>query len=150
MWRFNRRWFLLLALLAGSVVALRITQHASGPPGLTLPEDDWDIPRLLAHLNARGLQLQAIPTYKDGPLSPSAFFTTVPRDWSYFSRLTRNARQIEQWQGIVFCGPRGPETENADVDYLWDDRYFVAGHFFFYGDRALLQTIRDAFQEPAS
>jgi hypothetical protein len=109
-----------------------------------LPEDDWDIPRLLAHLNARGLQLQAIPTHKDGPLSTSAFFTTVPRDWSYFSRLTRNARQIEQWQGIAFCGPRGPETENADVDYLWGDRCFVAGRFFFYGDRALLKEIRAA------
>jgi hypothetical protein len=56
-----------------------------------------------------------------------AFFPTVDRDWAYFNGLSRDTRQIEQWQGIVFCGLRG-QVENADVDYLRDDRYLIAGH----------------------
>jgi hypothetical protein len=145
MWRFNRRWFLFLALLAGSVVALRIAQHASGPPGPTLLEDNWDIPRLVAHLNARGLQVHVIPTQKDGPLFPSVFLTTRERDWSYFNRLTRDARQIEQWQGTVYCGLRGCEPDSADLDRLWGDCYFTAGPFLFFGDRALLEKVRATF-----
>jgi hypothetical protein len=147
--RFSGWWLVSLALLAGSVVVLRAVQHPSGPPAPALPEEDWDIPRIVAHLKARGVELQALPTYKDGPLFPSAFFLTAERDWSYLNRLPRDPRQIDRWQGIVFCGPRGREPENTDVDHLWEDCYFIAGRFFFFGDRALLRQIREALCEPA-
>jgi hypothetical protein len=114
----------------------------------TFPGDDGNIPRLLAHLNANGLHLRAIPTQKNGSTLHSGYLTTTDQSWSYFNGLLRDPKQIHHWQGTIYCGLKG-QPENADLEFLWGDCYFTAGAFFFFGDRSLLKQIQAALQTTA-
>jgi hypothetical protein len=146
--RYQKYALLLPALLICSLIAFQCQQPPSATRETTFPGDDGNIPRLLALLNTRGLQLHAISTQKDGLLHHSVYLTTTERSWSYFNGLLRDPKQIHRWQGAVYCGLKGA-PENADFAFLWQDCSFTAGPFFFFGDRSLLKKIQAVLQTTA-
>jgi hypothetical protein len=146
MTRRRGRWFLLLALLA-AVVVWRLSPRSARPQTEELPLDDQDIPRLVAHLEEKGLPLRAVSTRKDGSFHLNAYLTTTASTWQDLNRLPKDPRQIELWRGTLYCERVGPYPR-ADLDRLWGDCYFAAGPFVFFGDRRLLEQIRAALSMP--
>jgi hypothetical protein len=135
-------------LLAGVVLAVWIGQrkYASTSPPVSL--DDWDIARLVLHLNGQGLRLRAMATQWNGVIERTAFLTTTEKTWHDFNRLPRDPQRIESWSGVVHC-ERGPGGEdwNALIEQ-WGDCCLVVGPFLFFGDRELLDRIRALLMAP--
>jgi hypothetical protein len=119
----------------------------TGPP---VPRRDltrWDLPRLLEHLRARGVDLYATSPMKDGPIVDKVYLTTEPRDWPELQQLFRDNDQIDRWRGVLFC-----ERLNVQDDRTWDlqrwgDCCLVVGPFVFFGDRDLLARVRAALAD---
>jgi hypothetical protein len=134
-------WNLLPALVAGALLASPVGRRTGGtatPPG---PLDDWDIPRLVAFLNDKGLGLRMVATPKDGVIGPTAFLTTTARGWDDFNRLPKDPRQIDRWQGILYC-ERGPGGDAwSALVRQWGDCCLVVGPFLFFGDPDLLARV---------
>jgi hypothetical protein len=138
-------WPLLPALLAG-LLALGLGQRrgGSGPPGV--PLEDWDIPRLLAHLNGEGLRLRVVATQHNGATQHTAFLTTTDKAWAELNRLTRDEKRIDEWRGTLHC-ERGPGRDDwASLTGQWGERCLVVGPFLLYGDRQLLARVRAALK----
>jgi hypothetical protein len=70
-------WLLVSAFLAGAVLVLGVGPRKRGPTSPALPLDDWDIPRLVAHLNGKGLGVRAVSTEADVVVHGTAFLTTT-------------------------------------------------------------------------
>jgi len=85
-----------------------------------VPLDDWDVLQLVAHLDAEGLHLRALPTAKDGLIDDRAFLTTTSVDWDDLNDLRKVPEQIVRWQGSLYCerGPAGADAW-ADLSHSW-------------------------------
>jgi hypothetical protein len=128
--------FLATALLA--VWAVR------RPAGAARDLDDWDIPRLVDHLNASGLGLRAMATQKDATIGRTAYLTTTDREWEDINRLTKDPVRIDQWGGTLYCEQGHGRGDWPDLARRWGDCCLIAGPFLFFGDRDLLARIRAA------
>jgi hypothetical protein len=146
--RLPTRWFLLPALLAGAVPAVWVA-HTSRRGPAALPPDDWDIPRLVAHLKEKGLDLRAVPTTRDGELEYNAYLTTTNARWLDLNGLMKDPQLIGRWRGTVYCERRHNRSAVVTLHQLWGDCYFLAGPFLFFGDRQLLEQIRAALTSPS-
>jgi hypothetical protein len=110
-----------------------------------VPLDDWDVPRLVAHLNAEGLRLRLVPTQQDGVVAQRAFLTTTSKDWAELNCLSRIPECIDRWQGCLYCERSTTRTGSWDDQVQeWGDCCLVVGPFLFFGDRDLLERIRAA------
>jgi hypothetical protein len=139
--RSHGRLLLVLAVLAGSLAAVRLVQP---PRRHALPLEDWGIEQVIAHLEREGLRLRVVPVRKGGPVSQGVFLTSTERDWSYFNCLRKDPGQIEQWRGTLYLERGTAGRRSLYLDGLWGDCYLVAGPFVFFGDRALLAKVRAA------
>ncbi len=133
-------WQLLLALLAGGLMVVTAGQRKDAPATPPVPLDDWDIPQLVAFLNGEGMGLRIVTTKKDGTIPNTAFLTTTTKGWDEFNKLTKNEKQISQWQGTLYC-KRAPGEAYSDQIHLWGDCCLVVGPFLLYGDRELLDRV---------
>jgi hypothetical protein len=140
------RLFLALALLVGSLAAVRLVHPP--PRRGALPLDDWGIEQVIAQLEQEGLRLRTVPVRKDGPLSQGVFLTSTERNWSYFNCLRKDPGQVEQWRGTLYLERGAAGRRGLDLDGLWGDCYLVAGPFVFFGDRELLGKVRAALHVP--
>jgi hypothetical protein len=144
--RVGRLW--LPVVLAAAVLAGRIGQQRSGPATSAVPPDDWDIPQLVAYLNDAGLGLRLVSTMKNGIINQTAFLTTTSKEWDDLNCLSKDQKQIHQWQGTLYCvrGRAGLFMANdwSALTHQWGDCCLVIGPFLFYGDRELLHRVRSA------
>jgi hypothetical protein len=147
MFKFRAGWLLPLALPAIAALAVVVGERA----GPTTPErlaDDWDIPRLVAHLNEAGLRLRMVATRKEGDLYPSAFLTTTDKEWIDFNRLSKDPRLIDRWRGSLYC-ERGPGGDAwSDLARQWGHLCLISGPFLFFGDPELLARVREILTQP--
>jgi hypothetical protein len=132
--------FLAGALLAAWVVG-RGGEHTTTAPTL----DGWDVPRLAAHLNARGLGLRVVSVSQDGTNNLAAYLTTTDKRWEDFNRLTRDPLQLDRWRGTLICERDSRGDVWSDRIGPSDDGYLIVGPFLLYGDRDLLDRVRAAF-----
>lgn len=137
---------LLIVLLAGAVFAVWIGRHKSGFQTSAETLDAWDIPRLAAYLNDKGLSLRMVATLKEGTLrdirySNKAFLTTTDKQWDDLTRLAKTPAWIGRWRGSLYC-ERNPAGD--DLARKWGDCYLEVGPFVFFGDPELLSHVRDA------
>jgi hypothetical protein len=136
-------WLLLPALLAGIVLVSGIGQRGEHFARPVVPLHDWDISRLVAYLNGKGLGLRLVSTRQDGVVDRTAFLTTTAKEWVDFNHLYKARNQIDRWEGTLAC-ERGPAPSWSDLASLWGDCCLVVGPFLFFGDQALLGRVRVA------
>jgi hypothetical protein len=136
------------AVLAGALLAVCVGRREGLPAPPAVPLDDWDIPRLVDHLNGKGLGLRVVSTSKDGVVHQRAFLTTTGKEWADLNRLQKDRKQIDQWRGTLYC-ERGPGGDmSAALTLQWGDCCLVVGPFLFYGDPDLLARARAALAAP--
>ena len=135
---------LLLALLAGALLAVAVERRKTNSARLTTPLHDWDIPRLANYLNTRGLALRLVSTRKDGAIGQMAFLTTTNRGWDELNGLAKSADWIDRWRGTLFC-----EWNMSGEDLLRQlgDHGMMVGPFLFFGDPELLERVRAALDQ---
>ncbi len=141
-------WLLASVLVAGVLFVRCVGQRTRSHATAAAPLDDWDIPRLVAYLNDRGLGLRVVSTMKGGGGSDRmAFLTTTDKGWEELSRPVRGRSQIDRWRGTLHCerGPAGGDWD--DLARQWGDCCLVAGPFLLYGDRELLGRVRAALSD---
>jgi hypothetical protein len=137
-------WPFLAALLAGALLAVTFGQRRDNPATPAAPLDDWDIPRLVAFLNGKGLGLRLVSTRKDGLLDGDAFLTTTDRDWLDLNELPKVPQLIHRWPGTLYCLRKTGEDDWSDRVVFWGDCCLEAGPFLLFGDRELLARVRAA------
>jgi hypothetical protein len=111
------------------------------------PLAGWQIEALVAHLQDKGLEVRAVPTYKHGPVNAGAFLTTTDHNWERLNGLHAIPECIGEWDGTVFCSPA---TGDAEVDirlWLWRDYGERKGPFLLFGDPTLRARISDALRD---
>ena len=135
-------WILLAGFVASVLLAAALGQRTASPRTPPLPLNDWDIPQLVDYLHRAGIRLHVAPTAKDGVVQNTAFLTTTERTWYELNRLRKDAKQLDPWQGILYC-------ERLELDEMWrvmadqwGDFGWSAGPFLFYGDPELLARVR--------
>jgi hypothetical protein len=141
-------WPLAFVLVAGALFVRCVGQRTGSRATVAAPPDDWDIPRLVAYLNGKGLGLRVVSTLKGGGGSDRmAFLTTTDKGWEELSRPLRGRSQIERWRGTLYCerGPSGGDW--ADLKRQWGDCCLVVGPFLLFGDRELLGRVRAALSD---
>jgi hypothetical protein len=136
-------WPLLSALLVGLLVVTIGQRKSRSATSAGTLDDDWDIPRLVAYLNGKGLELRLVSTQKDGAEHRKVFLTTTDKEWLTFNSLPKNQQRMDEWQGTLYC-VRGPEDTWPDLIRQWGDYGLIVGPFLFYGDRELLGRVRAA------
>jgi hypothetical protein len=94
---------LLLALLAGALLAVAIERRRTNSARLATPLHDWDIPRLADYLNTRGLALRLVSTRQDGAIGQMAFLTTTNRGWDELNGLAKSADASGTRRGRICC-----------------------------------------------
>jgi hypothetical protein len=137
-------WLLVAAVLASALLAVSLRPREASTARPAVPLDDWDIARLVAHLNSKGLRLRMVATGRNGVIDQTAFLTTTNKGWQDFNHLTRDEDQISQWQGTLYCTQGLGRNAVAELTRQWGDRCLVVGPFLFYGDRELLERVRAA------
>jgi hypothetical protein len=108
--------------------------------------DDWDVPRLVDHLNSHGLHLRATPTSRNGSTTDVAYLTETDRNWEELNRLMATRDTLGEWQGVVYCERVGPNVAGDVRIELWGDACLEAPPFLFFGDRDLLARIDGALR----
>jgi hypothetical protein len=139
---------LVAALLVWTVVAVMLQLHSHCPAMPGGPSDDWDIPQLVAYLNARGLGLRLVSGRKDGLLEREAFLTTTDRSWADLNELPKVRQFLHLWSGTLFCQRKRGESDRSSARENWGDCYLETGPFLLFGDRELLARVRAAFGPP--
>ncbi len=144
--------FRLLAsvLVTGALVVHCVGRRTASPATPARPLDGWDIPRLVAYLNGKGLGLRVVSTLKGGGgTEVMAFLSTTDRGWEELTRLPRDRSQVGRWRGTLHCerGPGGGDW--ADLQRQWGDCCLVVGPFLLFGDRELLGRVRAGLSDLA-
>jgi hypothetical protein len=136
---------LLTVALAGLAVSVGWHRPATDPPGEppTVCMDGWSVPDLVRHLEARGLGLCAMPTWKGGTVIHNAFLTVPGKLFEELAGLPKDRASLDRWAGVVYC-EECPRIAARDLQCLWGDCSLRAGPFVFFGDRDLLGRIREA------
>jgi hypothetical protein len=98
---------------------------------------------LADHLGRRGLELRVVPTGRGRPRDAAAFLTTTDKSWSELNVLPQRVEAIDRWRGTVFCERVVQSGSRDNQVELWGNSCLVAGPFLFFGDRDLLDRIRD-------
>jgi len=108
---------------------------------------DWDIPRLAAYLNRKGLKLRVVSTMNACDSELTAYLTTTDRGWEELNRPLRGRAHIDRWRGTLYCerGPSGGDW--ADLVRDWGDCCLIVGPFLLFGDRELLGQVRAALSD---
>jgi hypothetical protein len=133
----------LAALVAGACGRAR---DRAPPP----PLEGWDVPRLLAHLRASGLDLRAVPTDRDGQAARDrAFLTTADRPWEELNALLATPEQVGRWRGTVFCERLHQPGSRDEALRHWGGCGLRAGPFVLFGDPDLLDRVRAALAPEA-
>ena len=139
--RWNWRYVLLCgAFTAMTFLTVWLGLRRAAPQPAPLLLDDWDIPQLAAYLNRAGVEVDVLPTQKNGVARSNGFLMVVKKEWSYVNGLTKDASHIHKWRGIVYCG-RQPPFILADLACQWHNHCLRVGPFIFYGDAELLARI---------
>jgi hypothetical protein len=136
-------WPLAYVLVAGVLCMHGVEQRTSSPVMATAALDDWDIARLVAYLNGKGLGLRVVSTRAGGGgTDRRAFLTTTDKGWEELSRPPRDRSHIDRWRGTLLC-ERGPAMVDwADLTRQWGDCCLEVGPFLLFGDRELLDRVR--------
>ncbi len=144
----RRRDYPALALGLVLLAALLLTRLAApkGPP--SLPED-WQVPELLARLQARGLRLHAVAASRaTGDLRMGAYLCDGERAWEDVAGLPISAAHARRWRGVVLVtGPFGPLAATPEEVAGWGENGLRSGPFVFFGDAALLRRVAEALSE---
>jgi hypothetical protein len=139
-----------LALALGLVLlAALLLPRLGAPPAPPSAPDEWQVPDLLARLEARGLRLHAVPASRaTGDLRMGAYLCEGERAWEDVAGLPTGAAHAERWGGVALVtgrfGPFSPLPEEADG---WGENGLRTGPFVFFGDAALLRRIAAALSE---
>jgi hypothetical protein len=139
-------WPLAFVLVAGALFVHCVGQRTRTPATVAVPPDDWDIPRLVAYLNGKGLGLRVVSTMNGGPSDRRAFLTITDKGWEELSRPLRGRSHIDRWRGTLSC-ERGPAASWADLTREWGDCCLVVGPFLLFGDRELLARVLAALSD---
>jgi hypothetical protein len=136
------------ALLAAGLAVGAWALRPGGPPARPAPRrDDWDVPRLVERLHARGLDLHVTPVIRGGPTGRSVYLSETERDWIDLSRLRAAREYVGEWRGVVLCewnGPRGGDYARVST---WGDACVELPPFVFFGDPALRDRIEEALND---
>jgi hypothetical protein len=132
------------------LLAALLLQRLVAPPAPPSAPDEWQVPDLLARLEARGLRLHAVPASRaTGDLRMGAYLCEDERAWEDVAGLPTSAAHAGRWRGVVLVtgrfGPFAPVPEEAAG---WGENGLRAGPFMFFGDTALLRRIAAALAEP--
>jgi hypothetical protein len=146
--RTKRSRALALALGLVLLAALLLTRLAAPKAPPSAP-DDWQVPDLLARLEARGLRLHAVPASRaTGDLRMGAYLCEDERSWEDLAGLPIGAAYAGRWRGVVLVtGPFGPLAPLPEEAAGWGENGLRAGPFVFFGDAALLRRIAEALSE---
>jgi hypothetical protein len=112
------------------------------------PLTGWQIEDLVAHLQNKGVDVRAVPTYKNGPVNAGAFLTTTDHTWEQLNHLHTFPECIDEWDGTVLCGPAYGDPEGDGRLWLWRDNGERKGPFLLFGDRDLRARITEALRDP--
>ncbi len=128
-----RRWLLLAALtvVAAGFVAWRVVR----PPAARKPPnfDDWDVPRLLRELRARGLDVRCVPDLE------------LPADAHADYRTLTGGSTFVEAARVVYVTADGLERmPDRPIPLRDSPEVGRLGRFHFYGDPDLFNRIAAA------
>ncbi len=141
---------LIAIFTTGALLVVWLGSSRVEPASRGVPTVDWDIRRLAAFLNERGLELRVVATRRDSSPEASAFLTTTDKEWKDLNLLIKGSGQKNKWRGTLYCEHDGVSGNWFDLPQQWGDCCLAAGPFLFYGDPELLARVRvslDTFPE---
>lgn len=131
--------------LIGLAVAIGLFSGSKCQP---MDVRDWDLQKLISHLNEADLNLKPIPTRRDGQWGNSVYLSEDPAAcWADFQTKRRNPDCIEQWNGSVCIERIG---KNAATEWYvgeWGQNGFQLDRFVVFGDARIVERILQALQK---
>jgi hypothetical protein len=143
---------LLIAAMPALVTCLAIHGFNSLRPGQTSRQSrpdlqGWDLPRLVGHLQGRGLTFRTVSTDKAGKAVNNVFLTVADKEWIELTGLAKTRESAVLWKGTVFCERISQSTARDVQMEVWGDLCLRTGPFLFFGDPDLLAKIRAALEK---
>ena len=132
-------WLLIAVFMVAVLLVVGLGQRKVR--STTPPLHDWTFSELATYLNQAGLGLHRVPTQKSVATGDTMFLTTTEKGWDELNMLSKDARRIAEWRGVLYCerlGGRDPSPLTSQ----WGEDCLVIGPFLFYGDRELLAQVR--------
>jgi hypothetical protein len=146
--RRNGRFILLSAIfltMALLIAWLGWRRMPPSPPSLAM--DDWNVPKLVAHLRKAGVEVHTLPCQRNDVPDWCAYLSVTQKEWSDVNGLSKSPILFHEWRGIVYCA-RESSDDAADLATQWGDRCLRIGPFICYGDADLLARIGTAVRRP--
>ena len=135
-------WILSAGFVASVLLATSLGKRTASPNTPPVPLNDWDVLELAVYLNRAGMRLHVVSTAEAGGVQNTAFLTTTVRSWHDLNHLTKTAKQLDRWQGILYCERVESDDLRKQLADQWGDLGWSAGPFLFYGDPELLTRVR--------
>jgi hypothetical protein len=135
-------WILSAGFVASVLLATSLGKRSASPTTPPVPLNDWDVLELAVYLNRAGIRLHVVSTVQAGGVQNTAFLTTTNRTWHELNHLTKNAKLLDRWQGILYCERVESDDIRKQLADQWGELGWSAGPFVFYGDPELLSRVR--------
>jgi hypothetical protein len=108
--------------------------------------EDWQVIDLAGYLQARGLDLQVLPSSRGGEIGVNAFLAVPGVGADDVLLLAKDNRKISRWAGVVACEHLANPQMQGDIVDSWGECGLRADPFIFFGDPAVLASIREALR----
>ena len=133
----------VLALGAILVLALLLPWLPLQPrPGQAFDTRGWTPTDFVEHLRQHGVKLHVIPGTSSGSISYDLFLTEDPTaSWFAMQRKLRVLEHIQEWRGTVRVWCVHPDCGELVAE--WGPYGCRIGHFYLFGDEAILQRIQN-------
>ncbi len=135
-------WILSAGFVASILLATSLGKRTNSPNIPPIPLNDWDVLELAVYLNRTGMHLHVVSTAQAGGVQNTAFLTTTERSWHELNHLTKNAKQLDRWQGILYCERVESDDIRKQLADQWGEFAWSVGPFLFFGDPDLLSRVR--------
>ena len=136
----------ILALCAALLVVVALAhQFRQSRSDNRLDTRGRTLPDFIEQLQKREVQLKVIPTAEHGAPSASAYLTEdAAATWESMQYKLRIVERIGQWHGTVWVGYASRHIGAEDEFAQWGEYGCRIGDFILFGDKRLLERIREA------
>jgi hypothetical protein len=126
----------VLALHAGTVTCTR---------DAPIDARGWTLSQFVEHVQASGLELTVVPTYRGGRWGNRLFLCENPNTaWVTCQARCRSKERLLDWLGVILiecAGPDCPDEPDGEQEY-----FAQIDSFHIFGDPRLVEGIRKAFR----
>ncbi|CAN5575366.1 hypothetical protein BH10PLA2_BH10PLA2_31910 [soil metagenome] len=132
-------------MLSWGCLAVAVVLVSKPCSGKQLETQNWNLPRLVEHLNDSQHSFSVVPTQKSGNWSNSVYLSNRPEaEWQSLQSLIRSVEKKNDWNGVVLIerisDKPGPQWDVSQ----WGNNGLQIGRFILFGDETMIRQINTA------